>query len=83
MSRLINKFLYYWLGTHLTDHTSGFRLYSRKAAEFLVKAKLQSKGFITLSKLLISYFWLDLRLLKFRLPGILEFTGNQTSTRES
>lgn len=50
MSRLINKFLYYWLGIHLTDYTSGFRLYSRRAVEFLVKTKLESRGFITLSE---------------------------------
>ena len=50
MSRLINKFLYYWLGIHLSDHTSGFRLYSRRAVEFLVKAKLKAKGFIALSE---------------------------------
>lgn len=50
MSRLINKFLYYWLGIHLSDHTSGFRLYKRSAIEFLVKAKLKAKGFIALSE---------------------------------
>ena len=50
MSRVINKFLYYWLGIHLSDHTSGFRLYSRSAVEFLVKTKIKSKGFITLSE---------------------------------
>lgn len=50
MSRIINKFLYYWLGMHLTDHTSGFRLYSRQAAQFLVKIKISTKGFITLSE---------------------------------
>ncbi len=50
MSRIINKVLYYWLGMHLTDHTSGFRLYSREAAQFLTKAKIQAKGFIALSE---------------------------------
>jgi len=50
MSRLINKFLYYWLGMHLTDHTSGFRLYNRKAVVFLTGAKIESKGFIALSE---------------------------------
>jgi dolichol-phosphate mannosyltransferase len=50
MSRVINKFLYYWLGMHLSDHTSGFRLYSRQAAEFLTNAQIQSKGFIALSE---------------------------------
>ena len=50
MSRMINKFLYYWLGMHLSDHTSGFRLYSKKAVRFLTKTKIESKGFITLSE---------------------------------
>jgi len=50
MSRIINKVLYYWLGVHISDHTSGFRLYSRSAVEFLVKTKIKSKGFITLSE---------------------------------
>lgn len=50
MSRAINKFLYYWLGIHLSDHTSGFRLYSRSAVEFLLKTKIKSKGFIALSE---------------------------------
>jgi dolichol-phosphate mannosyltransferase len=50
MSRVINKFLYYWLGMHLTDHTSGFRLYNRKAVEFLTNTKIESKGFIALSE---------------------------------
>ena len=50
MSRVINKFLYYWLGMHLSDHTSGFRLYSRKAVEFLTSAKIESTGFIALSE---------------------------------
>jgi hypothetical protein len=35
---------------HLTDHTSGFRLYNRKAVEFLTNASIDSKGFITLSE---------------------------------
>lgn len=50
MSKVINKFLYYWLGMHLSDHTSGFRLYNRKAAKFLVNAKIESTGFIALSE---------------------------------
>jgi dolichol-phosphate mannosyltransferase len=50
MSRVINKFLYYWLGIHLSDHTSGFRLYKRKCIEFLINAKLKAKGFIALSE---------------------------------
>jgi dolichol-phosphate mannosyltransferase len=50
MSRLINFFLYFWLGIHLSDHTSGFRLYSRRAVNFLTKTKINSTGFITLSE---------------------------------
>lgn len=50
MSRLINYFLYFWLNIKISDYTSGFRLYSRKAVEFIVKQKLKSKGFITLSE---------------------------------
>ena len=50
MSKVINKFLYYWLGIHLSDHTSGFRLYSKKAVKFLLKTEIKSKGFITLSE---------------------------------
>jgi dolichol-phosphate mannosyltransferase len=50
MSRLINIFLYYWLGIHISDHTSGFRLYKRDSVEFLVKEKLEAKGFIALSE---------------------------------
>lgn len=50
LSRVINKFLYFWLGMRLSDHTSGFRLYSRGAVEFLIKAKIKTKGFITLSE---------------------------------
>ena len=50
MSRVINKFLFYWLGMHLTDHTSGFRLYSRRAIKFLANTEIKSTGFITLSE---------------------------------
>jgi len=50
LSRLINKFLYFWLGMHLSDHTSGFRLYSRKSVEYLLRSEIKSKGFITLSE---------------------------------
>lgn len=49
-SKIINKFLYYWLAIHLTDHTSGFRMYSRKAVGLLLKSKPKSTGFITLSE---------------------------------
>jgi len=70
MSRMINKFLYYWLGIHLSDHTSGFRLYKRNSIEFLVKAKLKAKGFIALSE-----FAYKLHLAGFR-PGEVPITWN-------
>lgn len=50
-SRIINASLNIWLGLHLTDYTNGFRLYSRKAAEFLTSAHLQETGFIALSEI--------------------------------
>ena len=50
LSKIINKFLYFWLGVKLTDYTGGFRLYSRASVEFLLKAQLKSTGFITLSE---------------------------------
>ncbi len=51
MSRLINYFLYFWLNIKISDYTSGFRLYSRKGVEFITKANIYSKGFITLSEI--------------------------------
>ncbi len=52
LSRVINSFLKLWLGLKVSDFTSGFRLYSRDAVEYLAKAKIESKGFITLSETL-------------------------------
>lgn len=49
-SRIINLFLKIWLGLNLTDYTNGYRAYSRRATEFLVKQKLKEKGFISLSE---------------------------------
>ena len=51
MSRVINNFLYIWLGIKISDYTSGFRLYSRRSVEFITKANIKSKGFITLSEI--------------------------------
>lgn len=51
MSRIINHFLYIWFGIKISDYTSGFRLYSRKAISFINKSKMKSKGFITLSEI--------------------------------
>ncbi|OGG11673.1 hypothetical protein A2Z00_00060 [Candidatus Gottesmanbacteria bacterium RBG_13_45_10] len=50
-SKLINFFLRLWLGLNLSDYTNGFRLYSRLAAEALVRAPLKEKGFIALSEI--------------------------------
>ena len=47
-SRIINYFLKIWLGLNLTDYTNGYRAYSRRAVEFLVKQKLKEMGFISL-----------------------------------
>lgn len=51
MSRLINYFLYFWLNIKVSDYTSGFRLYSRNGARFIIKSKVQAKGFIALSEI--------------------------------
>lgn len=51
LSRIvINTFLKFWLDLHLSDYTNGFRLYNRKAAEFIIKANLRETGFISLSE---------------------------------
>lgn len=50
-SKLINASLNIWLGLHISDYTNGFRLYSRKAAEFLVHTRLVESGFIALSEI--------------------------------
>lgn len=51
MSRVINIFLYFWLGIHISDHTSGFRLYKRKTVEYLLHINLKAQGFIALSEI--------------------------------
>lgn len=51
LSRIINRFLQLMLGIKLTDYTDGFRLYSRKAVEFISNSKMKSTGFITLSEI--------------------------------
>lgn len=65
MSRLINIYLYYWLGMHLSDHTSGFRIYSKRAVKYLTKIRIESKGFITLSE--VAY---KLYLAKFSISEV-------------
>lgn len=49
-SKAVNAFLKFWLGLALTDYTNGFRLYSRKAVEFLMTQPLRETGFIGLSE---------------------------------
>lgn len=51
MSRLINYFLYFWLNIKISDYTSGFRLYSRNGVKFVIKNKVEAKGFIALSEI--------------------------------
>ena len=51
LSKIINTFINIWLGLKLSDYTNGFRLYNRKAVDFLIKAKLKEKGFIALSEI--------------------------------
>lgn len=62
MSRIINKCLYFWLGMHLSDHTSGFRLYNRSAVEYLLSIKIKSKGFITLSEVAYKLYLADFKI---------------------
>ncbi len=50
-SRVINFILRYWLGLKLTDYTNGYRMYRRRAVEFLVKTPLRETGFISLSEI--------------------------------
>ncbi len=50
LSNLINRFLRIWLLVKISDFTGGFRLYNRKAVEFLINNKFESYGFITLSE---------------------------------
>jgi len=51
LSKIINKFLLVMLGVKLSDYTSGYRLYDRKAVEYLTSIKMKSTGFITLSEI--------------------------------
>jgi len=56
LSRVINVFLRYWLGIHVSDFTSGFRLYSRDAVKYLTQTRIKAKGFITLSEVLYKLY---------------------------
>ncbi len=50
LSKLINFFLNLWLGIKLHDYTDGYRMYQRKAVEYLVKTGLNERNFIALSE---------------------------------
>lgn len=52
LSKIINLFLHLWLNIKLTDFTGGFRIYNRRAIEFLSSIELKSKGFIMLSEII-------------------------------
>ena len=49
-SRMSNRIIRTMLGVPLTDFTTGYRVYSRRAVEFLTSARLQETGYITLSE---------------------------------
>jgi dolichol-phosphate mannosyltransferase len=49
-SRMSNRIIRTVLGVPMTDFTTGYRLYSRRAVEFLTKARLRETGYITLSE---------------------------------
>lgn len=49
-SRMSNLIIRTVLGVPLTDMTTGYRVYSRRAAEFLTNARLKETGYITLSE---------------------------------
>ncbi len=51
LSRMINWFINLVLNLHLTDYTNGFRLYSRRAVEYLTDIKMKETGFIALSEI--------------------------------
>lgn len=51
LSRIINVFINLLLRLKLSDYTNGFRLYNRKAVNFLLKVKLKERGFISLSEI--------------------------------
>ena len=51
LSKLYNKGINVWLNLNLSDYTNGFRLYNRRAVEFLTKITLREKGFIALSEI--------------------------------
>jgi dolichol-phosphate mannosyltransferase len=61
-SKIINIFLRIWLNIDVSDFTSGFRLYSRKAIGILISSDIKSKGFITLSETLYKIKLANLRI---------------------
>ena len=49
-SKFANFYARAALGVPISDYTNGFRIYSKKAAEFLLSQNLVSKGYIVLSE---------------------------------
>lgn len=50
-SKVINIFLRYLLGLHISDFTNGFRLYKRPVVKFLINTPMKERGFIALSEM--------------------------------
>lgn len=50
MSRLANRLIRNVLGVPMSDHTNGYRLYSRRAVDVLAAEDLRETGFISLSE---------------------------------
>lgn len=50
LSILANFYARLFLSIPITDYTNGFRLYSRKAVETIIKHKIHEKGYIVLSE---------------------------------
>jgi dolichol-phosphate mannosyltransferase len=51
LSKCINTFLNLWLHLSITDYTNGYRLYTRRAVEYLLSQKLRETGFISLTEM--------------------------------
>lgn len=65
LSRIINFTLSFWLNLKISDYTNGYRLYNRKAIAFLLKTKLNERGFILLSEIAFK-----LKMKKFKISEI-------------
>jgi dolichol-phosphate mannosyltransferase len=49
-SRMSNRIIRTVLGVPMTDFTTGYRVYSRRAVEYLTRARLHETGYITLAE---------------------------------